>query len=182
MKKLLVLIIACLLSFGVFSQHDKYGIVYGIKAGLNISTVSTGLNERADPKTGLQAGVYGRVKLSDSFAFRPELNYSSQGVGNPGFGTVSMHYLNAPLLLEFGKKFNVHAGPQAGFLMGAESSYFSVERFTRFELAIVTGVGYYTDGHYNFGARYTVGVTNLYEDKSVNSFSRVIHFYVAYTF
>jgi hypothetical protein len=93
-----------------------------------------------------------------------------------------MHYLNLPLLLEYGKKLNVHFGPQAGFLMAAEGSYFSVERFTRYEIALVTGVGYYSDGPYNFGARYTVGFTNLYKDASVTSLSRVIHFYVAYKF
>ncbi len=68
MKKLLsILAVVFLFSSTGFSQitYDR-GFAFGVKAGLNISTVSTGLGERAQPKTGLQAGFYGRVKFSQS--------------------------------------------------------------------------------------------------------------------
>jgi len=108
---------------------------FGIKAGLNYSSIVGELTEGIKFRFSGHAGVFLEIEFSDKFAFQPELLYSSQGFqfssdlfsidGNPNadggdFRTnVQLNYLTVPLLAKFGlnDRYSVEFGPQFGFLL-----------------------------------------------------------------
>ncbi|RYU81003.1 porin family protein [Hymenobacter persicinus] len=101
---------------------------FGVRAGLSRSVLDGLINQEADYRNDLHAGVFLRYRLSSRVALQPELTFARQGYRStkpygvlPLESTTTMTYLNVPLLLKFyvGQVFNVQAGPQVGFLLGA---------------------------------------------------------------
>ncbi len=109
---------------------------FGIKAGLNYSSIIGDLTNGIKFRFSGHAGVFLEVELADRFSFQPELLYSSQGfqfssdlsaIQNNGiivdqndFRTnVQFNYLTVPLLAKFSLKdrLAVEFGPQFGFLL-----------------------------------------------------------------
>ena len=109
---------------------------FGIKAGLNYSSIIGDLTNGIKFRFSGHAGVFLEVELTDRFSFQPEMLYSSQGfqfssdlsaIQNNGiivdqndFRTnVQFNYLTVPLLAKFSLKdrLAVEFGPQFGFLL-----------------------------------------------------------------
>jgi hypothetical protein len=126
MKKYCVLIIV--LAAGCLTSRAQVKV--GLKAGLNINNVKY---RDADPNTasiGFNAGLLARIKISDKFFIRPELQYSVKGYRFPvtgGSGNVAsrLNYVNLPVLADFpiGKKFQFLIGPEFGYLVKATSKF-----------------------------------------------------------
>lgn len=206
-----------LLILGVFgsyaqdttSPQDFSKVAFGIKGGLNISTFSASINSESRAKSGLALGIYIKNQIGPKFYFRPELYYSSQGqkdnylypYGGPSIGstTTNMHYLNLPILFELGNEVSFQFGGQIGILLsGSEKGTVASvdidqklnDVMTTADFALVIGVGYSLNRHFNGGIRFNYGVTNIYNpdnDSGSNSDvpniqNRVFHFYVAYSF
>lgn len=132
-------------SLFIVQSYGQRNLRLGIKAGLNMATVSgDGLD--ADFKIGHHLGGYAEFMLTDQFSFVPEMLFSAQGFEGsittgqvdlpdlPGFEDVELpdlsttldqdlqlSYLNFPLMgrFYFGDFFFAEAGPQIGFLLGA---------------------------------------------------------------
>lgn len=130
MKKLLFS--AILLATGIVNAQE---IKYGAKLGLNISNFS---GDVTDSKSliGAQFGGFAEIKISDKFAFQPELLFSMQGAKSKYTETylgdtyseeskTKLNYLNIPVLAKYyiSDKFAVLAGPQFGILMSAKEDY-----------------------------------------------------------
>lgn len=141
MKKIFFTTIAVLAFGSVTAQEIKFGA----KVGLNISTL-TGDVEDAESLIGLHLGGFTEIKLSEKFAFQPELLYSMQGAKNEnseseviGANTytyteenkIKLDYLNVPLLMKYfaTKELFIEAGPQIGFLMSAKNEYKETETY-----------------------------------------------------
>ncbi|NHF60328.1 PorT family protein [Flavobacteriaceae bacterium TP-CH-4] len=110
-------------------------IRFGLKAGLNYSTIVGDLTQGINPRLSGHFGGFAEIRYSDRFALQPELVYSSQGFqfntdlafieGNsPGDGNdfktaVQLNYLTIPLLADFtlNNRFAIQFGPQVGFLL-----------------------------------------------------------------
>ena len=109
---------------------------FGVKAGLNYSSIIGDLTNGIKFRFSGHAGVFLEVELADRFSFQPELLYSSQGfqfssdlsaIQNNGaiadqndFRTnVQFNYFTVPLLAKFSLKdrLAVEFGPQLGFLL-----------------------------------------------------------------
>jgi len=130
MKKFLFILV--LTFFTICSAQETY---FGLKAGLNYSTVFGDLTEGTNPRLSGHFGVFIDFEFSDKFAIQPELLYSSQGFrfntdlaaiqGNitrnePDFTTaVQFNYLSVPVIAQFGlsNRFSVEFGPQFAFLL-----------------------------------------------------------------
>jgi hypothetical protein len=207
-----------LLLINVFVSHAQESVsksqefskvLFGIKGGINLSTFSASINSEARAKAGLALGIYLKKQIGPKLFFRPELYYSNQGqkdnylypYGGPSIGstTTNMHYLNVPLLLEVGNKLSFQFGGQLGILLAGreKGTVASVEVddklndvMTTADFALVVGVGYSLGRHFNGGARFNYGVSNIYspdQDSGSNIDlpkvqNRVLHFYVAYSF
>ncbi|HZH01558.1 MAG TPA: outer membrane beta-barrel protein, partial [Flavisolibacter sp.] len=98
MKKMNAFVAALLISIvGVAQDEPKFGL----KGGLNVSTLSYNNNTDADWKTGFHLGGLAHVHLTPSFSLQPEIYYSSQGVkGIPYINNtlnLNLSYVNVPI-------------------------------------------------------------------------------------
>jgi len=117
MKKI-VLILLLLPAIG-YSQ-----LSIGIKAGFNFVNVTNTAGINADSRSGFMIGGYIAPKPKKLIGFRSEILLSRQGYNyknNTNTGTVDLDYLLLPQLItfNFSKRFEVHLGGQAAFLMNA---------------------------------------------------------------
>ncbi|MBC7643170.1 MAG: PorT family protein [Flavobacterium sp.] len=128
MKKL-ILAAAAVFAFGATNAQD---MKFGVKAGLNVSNLSTTVPAGAsvDALYGANFGVFGDFKVSDKFSVQPEILYSMQGAklvaSGSGFNyeeKQSTNYINIPIMAKFFviEKLSLQAGPQIGFLMSAKA-------------------------------------------------------------
>jgi len=124
MKKIILFLL--FISVNSFIQAQK--INFGIKAGLNESSISGSSNENTSSSTGFHAGVLLEFKALGKVAVQPELLFSTQGGKSVSKDlnistTTKMNYVLVPIMIKYytiGGLF-IEAGPQAGFLTSATS-------------------------------------------------------------
>jgi len=142
-KKILILTLLSTLGLKSFSQSNpKNPIVTGVKAGLNLSNLSSG-DYSQQMKPSFHAGGFVEIPLSyyKQFAVQIELMYSNQGYKGKEFDIrddntgkvvstnklddVSLHYLNIPIMFKYyiQNNFAIEFGPQIGFLMDANGEF-----------------------------------------------------------
>lgn len=118
MKKGLIIIFVF---FVFFFSNSVASQGFGIRGGVNFSTVSGGEIPEVGSVTGYYGGVYYQMSIiKDLFYFQPELQYTSQGfsITSDDIKTdYSLDYVTVPLILRvyFLKLFSFEAGPQLGF-------------------------------------------------------------------
>ncbi|MEO9484219.1 MAG: porin family protein [Ekhidna sp.] len=170
MKKFIYLI--CLLVLTSLSYSQKSGFKGGLNIG-NEKATQGGISGTADPKLSFMLGVYTEIELSDQLFLGPELIYSVDG-GQIGISGTTVRdnfsYLSVPFLLKYyaNERFNIHAGPQLGFLLsakvkgnGGSADISSSLKKTNFSLAF----GVEGDlGNVNLGARMILGLSNIAND------------------
>lgn len=175
MKKLLFITASMLFGLTFMNAQD---VNFGAKAGANFSTISSDNFDSFDSRTAFHLGLVAEIMFSDTFAFQPELVYSSQGsdYSETGLeGTVKLDYLNVPLIAKYyvAEGFSLEAGPQIGLLLSATDegefdggSYDEdIKDFVKgIDLGVNLGVGYKLDSGLNFGARYNIGLVDVNDE------------------
>jgi hypothetical protein len=169
MKKISVIVCALFLGSSVFAQDVKFGL----KAGLNVSTLSNSQGGERGSRLGLNAGVLGHIHLSPQWAIQPEVVFSSQGAKytvSDGEHNLALNYINIPLQLQymFDNGFRVQTGPQVGFLAsvkdkvgGNETGFFTSDDFKSIDFSWSVGLGYLTYSGLGIDGRYNFGVSNI---------------------
>lgn len=133
--KLRVVCITALFLF-VSYQSKAQQAHFGIKGGLNYSSIVGDLTEGLKFRFSGHGGVFVEIDFSENFKIQPELLYSSQGFqfstdlatiesgGNPtdqnDFRTnVQLNFITVPILGKFylNDRWDVEFGPQFGFLI-----------------------------------------------------------------
>lgn len=111
---------------------------FGLKAGLNISSISDDGYEDSKSKAGFYGGVFMNAPLSEQFSIQPEVLYSQLGskVTSRYTGTVAgntidyrqdaklnLDYITVPIMFQFKAtpQFYLEAGPEFGFLVSAKA-------------------------------------------------------------
>lgn len=165
MKKILLsLVLSAMVIAGANAQAT-----FGVKAGANLANVGGDVEDNK-MKIGLHIGGVATFKLSESFAFAPELLFSTQGYKMDGEDDIKMNlsYLNIPLLAKIylSEEFNVHVGPTVGFLLGAKGKAGDFEidikdTMKGLDFGLGLGLGYELESGLNFGARYNLGLANI---------------------
>lgn len=90
--------------------------------------------------------------------------YSGQGFSFKNGDFVALSYINLPLMGKYyvTKGFSVEAGPQIGYLIGADFEGTNVkDNYKKLDFGANIGVGYKLENGLNFGARYNLGLTNI---------------------
>lgn len=147
MKKIIFVALAAIVSTGAFAQNFEWGV----KAGLNVSSVSKmkdilSIDEAGAAKfenkmrTGFVGGFFGEYVINDYFGIQAELLYSMQGSkytfdAVDGAGTLSVKstvktdYINLPILAKFYilEGFSVEIGPQFGYMISAKQKFSGIE-------------------------------------------------------
>jgi len=165
-REIKIIVTILILIAGAGPLTYAQGVSGGLKAGLNISNAKakvTGASISTDARTGLNAGVYVKAMLTDKLGIQPELLYSQQGDGKDD-ESERINYLTLPVLFRYqvNEMFNLHAGPQLGFLLSAEDndgvSFKDDLKPVNFSLAM--GLGVDLPAGFNLSGRYLLGLSN----------------------
>ena len=155
---------------------------FGIKGGLNYSTVSRGkFSEGPDPRTSFNIGFFGEIPISKNiFSIQPEILYSRQGfqtnessLGSSNYKTIyKIDYLNFPILAKIylGKAFSLEVGPQFGLKVNesieTENSTSTDNVVNNFDTAIALGFSFNFDGGAFISGRFTQSFNEVIQDSN----------------
>ena len=185
MKKLVLIFSATFLfSITNYAQQTHFGL----KAGVNFTNLKQDPEEDLQTKTGFHIGGLAHIHISDRFAVQPEVMYSTQGTKLDNF-TAKRDYINVPVLAQFmfGEGFRLQTGPQAGFLISAKNKTDDTETdvndvLETFDFSWVVGASYLFPAGIGIDARYNHGITDTYENTSVEQRNRVFQVGLFYQF
>ncbi|MDQ0476377.1 MULTISPECIES: porin family protein [Chryseobacterium] len=185
MKKL-VLSAAIAISSLTFAQQ------FGIKAGMNVSSLSTeeGLSDQGS-KIGFNAGVFMNAPLAENFSIQPELLYSQMGEkynqtisGTTYARSKHLDYVTLPVMFQYNAtpSFYLEAGPEFGLLVSAKNKFTNESANTTigesanykddlnaFNFGVGLGAGYYFTPNVGLTARYVAGVTDIAKERPSGS-------------
>ncbi len=180
MKKIQLCLALLTASTFLFAQNPKYGL----KAGVNFSTV-TGVGGNLKP--GFNGGVLAHLHLTPAFSLQPEVMYSNQGTDYGTDGKLLMNYINIPVLLQynFDNGFRLQGGPQIGFLLNAKRKIGNVEyiqsgNYQTVDLSIPLGFSYLGYSGLGVDLRYNLGVTNVVKNAASSYRNSVLQFDLFY--
>jgi hypothetical protein len=170
MKKISLLALILVIGTALFAQSPKFGL----KAGLNISSLSNVPNVNWNSRLGLNAGGLAHIHLSPQWALQPEVLFSGQGAkytvgANNDEHDLILNYINIPLQLQymFDNGFRLQTGPQLGFLIdvkdklnGQETGFFTSDDFKSTDFSWTFGLGYLTYSGFGVDGRYNLGLSN----------------------
>jgi opacity protein-like surface antigen len=168
MKKIILAAIA-VMAFGYTNAQQTR---FGVKGGLNLSTVVGGDVNDAKTLVGFHVGGFAEIGIVEKFYIQPELLFSAQGTKIDGGpfedGDIKLNYLNIPVLAKYyivDNKFSVEAGPQLGVLLSAKAEDTDIKDFTRsVDFGFNIGAGYNFTDNLSVGLRYTIGLSPLSDD------------------
>jgi len=195
MKNLLMITAIVLFGFTNVNAQDK--TAFGVKAGINLSTITGDEVDSFDGRTCFHFGVMAEFIISDNFSFQPELLYSCQGSDYSEVfditeaslkainaetydGTIKVDYLNIPLMAKYyvAEGFSLEAGPQVGFLLSAKNEYNApgdsgeedIKDYVKgIDFGVNFGLGYKLENGINFGARYNLGLSDANDDPDLEN-------------
>ncbi len=185
MKKLLFFIAIAVMCFVNLNAQE---VKFGVKAGLNLANISGDDTEDLDGRTAFHIGGVAEIMITDKFSFQPELLYSAQGAKSTYEDqfekeeiTIKLDYINLPLMAKYyvAEGFSIEAGPQIGFLMNSEADYEYIDKedpefnesgtedlkdeIKGIDFGVNLGLGYKLENGLNFGARYNLGLSDLWD-------------------
>jgi len=182
MKK--VTLVTAVLSL-VFMMHAKaQDFQFGVKAGLNISSLGGAADVGYGSKPGFHLGAVAEIPFSDAFLLQPEVLLSLQGSGDGLTGLsndFNLFYLNIPLAVKYNvwDELYIEAGPQLGAMIGNNLDDFNLES-NAIDIGLIVGAGYRLNDNFYFQLRFNAGFINAIED--VTSKNRVFQASAIYFF
>jgi hypothetical protein len=221
MKKQLVLAAALFVSTLAMAQVTPS---FGIRAGLssanlhgdaignlnNILNYTNGMISTGS-RTGLFAGAYTSIPLSENISVEPALYYTQKGTALKGdlavkavqflgvnaHAHLTEHYIDMPVLLKGTiNGFQVFAGPQISYLANANFKTTAgilginllnknidvTDQMNRWDAGVTAGIGYQFANGVNITAAYDHGLSRVDANKSLNSYNRSIKVGVGFRF
>lgn len=177
-----VTLLATSLGNNVFAQARA-----GIKGGLNVSNLYIDDLDDENARYGFNIGVFGQVLSSETFAIQPELLFSTKGSKALYDGIIdqtvkyNLNYLDLPVLAVFklGESAEIHIGPYASYLLGANVSYsgdiangddeIDKDHLKSFDYGLAGGFGL-NFGTVQVGARYNYGFVKIADSDAAELF------------
>ena len=190
MKK--VILSLALLAGMTGAAQAQTGVRFGLKGGINYSTITAKNTDGIESKLGLQAGAFANFGLSDLISIQPEVLYSQKGFQSEGNSKnkAKFNYIDIPVLVKVnaGGLF-FEAGPQLGILASAKVTDGSIDvdvkkNLNTVDFGYVAGLGYQLETGPMIGLRYNGGITDIAKDGNNDNKTRnsAFQLYVGYTF
>jgi hypothetical protein len=167
MKKILLVIVSAF-SLSLTNAQTQFGI----KAGLNITTITGDNANFFSSSVAVHAGGFANIPIDKQFSVQPEAVLSIEGAKfSAGVtGRMSGTFINVPMLAQYrsASGFLVQTGPQLGLLMSANQkttgqaseSIKDDLKSTNFSWAF--GAGYQPKSSaVGFTVRYNLGISNI---------------------
>lgn len=183
-KLVLSAAVAVLGIVGMNAQNlNTEALQLGVRAGLNMSTLNGDMPAGVDTKslTGFHVGLFTEIPVAPRFSIQPEVIYSEQGTtfessisGVNAEADIKTQYVNVPILAKVyvAEGFNIQAGPQIGFLTGAEFQSSGIDDIDikddmkGTDFGLLLGAGYKLPMGLTIDARYNLGLSNTLDDNS----------------
>ena len=197
MKKLLLLTVVLILSFQGFSQDENSninqdsvkvkpksptikGVKYGVRGGFTISNLDFSDDiPSIDNKhrNSMYVGFFANLGLSKTVSLMPEIQFSAEGANEE---VLHLDYIQMPIFVRFrlSEKIHIGVGPQVGLKVhkyedGVKNMAYSA----------VGGIEYKISHTLFADARYTYGITNVFDDaQSVEAKNTNIQIGIGYKF
>lgn len=189
MKKFLMSIVAVLFAANSFAQYSSGGfslsestVYYGVRVGLNLSTLTGDGMGDFGMKPGLNVGPTIGVRVSETTPVFLEsgVYFSMQGAKD-GDNSVALNYFKIPVLIKYGVQVSDEfavlpfLGPTIAFGVGGDwktagagsESSFGKGKFNRFDAGIRFGCGAEWNKLY-LELGYEFGITNIADWKKDN--------------
>lgn len=162
-------------SFNEVKNVSKPVLKFGIKAGMNLTTMSNKMDFQPGFGIGIgfRAGIAFNVRWGQrtenskpgtgTWGFQPEVIYSNMGVKTSA-GTMRMNAVSVPLLLKIypSTGFSLEVGPEFSYLfstspsvMALDGTEISVGDIKGANAGLAVGLAYDFDLGFTVGARYT---------------------------
>ena len=157
--------------------------MFGIKAGINVASLSDDGFDDTTSKVGFAGGVFMNAPLSEQFSIQPEVMYSQMGsevegqYANTHYSTkLNLDYITVPVMFQFKAtpEFYIEAGPEFGFLVSAKSkdtvgnfsatNEIDTDYFNSFNFGLGLGLGFDITENFGVNARYVAGFTDINKD------------------
>jgi len=171
---------------------------FGIKAGVNVSSISDDGYDDTKSKVGFSGGLFLNAPLSEQFSIQPEVMYSQLGAktdytfaGTTFANELKLDYITVPVMFQFRATpaFYIEAGPEFGFLVsaknkttvsnnngsGSDVDELDKDAFNSFNMGAALGLGFDITPNFGVNARYIAGfsvVTKPESDPSTNAKNR----------
>jgi len=174
----IVLTAVCIAAMIPSAQAQKVGV----RAGLNIATVTGDAFGDTKPLTGFYLGVFKEITIApELFFLQPELQYSMQGFKSDDTN-YAISYINIPILAKvyIMKTISLEAGPQAGFKISDNFPGDSGDDIKTFDTAFVGGLGFNFPMGLSLNARYALGLSEIAKDSDAKN--QVIQLGAAFKF
>lgn len=155
MKKLALSVLLIVIVSTLYAQEKEVQdkkIIFGVKAGLNVSTVYGDLDY--NPNIGFYIGGLADFVISKKIHIQQELLYSMEGFKDSRIG-----YLRLPIMAKYyiSKKFNVQLGATTGLKTNANNS----DGIKSLDIGPALGCSYELPKGLTFDFRYNVGLNNI---------------------
>jgi len=193
MKKTFLIISLSILS--ITAVHSQKRIQFGVKGGINFTSMTSDFLFDKDYKIGFHIGVVSEIPIGDKFALQPEILYATQGTKGkeilyyipypgapstpPPSVTYELNYLKIPVLakIQIVKSLSLEIGPSFNFLIKGKETFATTsikDVGKSFEFSGVVGVSYKLKGGVFGALRYVYGFTpalnwDHYDDTPKNS-------------
>ena len=181
MKKLFLAAAIMMASVSAFAQHSAGDITLQARLGF----CAADFNNTSDTKTRVEMVVGPEMEyfMTDRFSLGAGINYAQQGAELKDTEvTDKIDYVNMPITANFYvvKGLALRAGLQPGINVNAKIEAGDVEKdlddaVKGFDLAIPVGLSYEYK-HFVVDARYTFGLTKIFDTKEVDLDSKNLTF------
>lgn len=173
-KKILLftLVVLC------FTKSKAQSFELGAKAGVNFVVFTGDASDNHINLFNYHIGAVGRIAINEKFALQPELLYSTQRYSYEAY-RFYMDYINLPIMADLGiaKGLNLQAGLQFGFnvknrvKLRAGDDYPGIDEKLENAKSVSVGAGigvqYQLPINLFFQARFTFGITDIYDDANL---------------
>lgn len=158
------------------------GPAFGVKAGLNYSTLAVNEADDENARLGFHGGVFARTAPEAPIGLQVELLYSTKGTQTSYsalWGLIdqevdfNLNYLELPVLASFrvAEILDLQVGGYAGYLLSAKTSTsgdlgsgteeLDRDNFTSMDYGLAAGAGVNIGENLQVGLRYTHGLANV---------------------
>ena len=184
MKKLLLVAAIMMASTCAFAQslHEPGSLTLQPRIGFSAADFNN--TEDTEARVGLVVGPEFEYTLTDRFSIAAGLNYSQQGTELKNTDvTYKMDYLTIPVVANFYvvKGLALKAGLQPGINLSAKlkangkEADFDDDAVKSFDIALPVGISYEFK-NFVLDARYTFGLTKIFDEKIVDLDSKNLGF------
>jgi len=163
MKKLL-------LGLAFIGGSFTFAQTLGLKAGLNVSTISA---DDSSSKAGFYGGAFVNLPVGKDFSVQPEVLFNGVGAKYDGNSDLraNLSYISVPVMFQYNALPNLYleAGPQFSFLVDSQFKYKNLsvkanDDVKGFDFGIGIGAGYYVTKNIGITARYIAGLTDVLKE------------------